>query len=177
MHKVAADLELQGIPHLHHNKRAAAEEQRHELSAEAVVTQLPVNELVLNNASDLPINHPVKLGDQRHIKAILPVLGEKREPVRPPLLLPVPRVEYQLALVNDQENSPFLDLLPLEEDSGVVDQVVRGKLVVRNIGVIRFLEAGQVTRKVPDHRLAKAGTVDHIPCIMQALPRTGSAGV
>ena len=132
---------------------------------------------ILNKAPQLLVYHPVKLGYERYIIPIFPVLGEEREPFIPALLLPVPGVEHQLTLINNQQDRAFPDAFPLKERPGVVDQILRVQLVVGNISVSRLFEAGQVTGEVADHRPTKPGAVDHIFSVMQALPGAWCAGV
>ena len=177
MNEVTGDLQLQGIPHLDHYKGVPAKEQRHKSTTEAVVAELSMNVLILDKAPQLLVYHPVKLGYERHVIAILPVLGEERKPFVPALLLPVTGIKHQLALINDQQDRTFPDMLPLEEGPGVVDQILRVQLIVRNIGVSRLFEAGEVTGEVTDYWAAKPRAVDHIFGIVQALPRAWCAGV
>ena len=177
MNEVAGDLQLQGIPHLNHYKGVPAKEQRHKSTTEAVVAELSMNILILDKAPQLLVYHPVKLGYERNVIAILPVLGKERKPFVPALLLPVTGIKHQLALVNDQQDRAFPDMLPLEEGPGVVDQILRVQLIVRNIGISRFFEAGEITGEVANHWAAKPRAVDHIFGIVQALPRAWCTGV
>ena len=177
MNEVAGDLQLQGIPHLNYNKGVPAKEQRHKSTTEAVVTKLFMNVLILDKTPQLLVYHPVKLGYERNVIAILPVLGEERKPFVPALLLPVTGIKHQLTLVNDQQNRAFPDTLSLEEGPGIVNQILRVQLIVRNVGISRFFETGKVTGEVANYWAAKPRAVDHIFGIVQALPRAWRAGV
>ena len=177
MNEVAGDLQLQGIPHLNYNKSVPAKEQRHKSTTEAVVAELSMNVLILDKTPQLLVYHPVKLGYERNVIAILPVLGEERKPFVPTLLLPVTGIKHQLTLVNDQQDRAFPDTLSLEEGPGIVDQILRVQLIVRNIGVSRLFETGKVTGEVTDYWTAKTRAIDYIFGIVQALPRAWCAGV
>ena len=95
---------MKRVPPFHSNESLAAEEQRQQLTLPAEVGHLPVNVLIFNQAPDLTVDHPVKLGDQDDIKPKLSMLRKEGKPLGPAVALPFPGIKEQLALVDHQKD-------------------------------------------------------------------------
>ena len=99
------------------------------------VGHLAMNELILNQAADLPVNHAVELGDQDDIVTQLSMLRKEAKPLLPAFLLPFTGIEKQLALVDHQQDRTlfrFGSNFFLTE----LDQVVRCHLIIRAVSEI-----------------------------------------
>ena len=177
MEDLRPDLFLQRIPAFHRYEGLTAEEQGKHLALPAEIRHLPMNVLIFDQATDIPVNHPVKLGDQDDVIAEFSMLRKETEPFVPPGLLPVPGIEQQLTLVNDDQHSAFWDVLIPVPVKLEFDEVVRGHFVVGTIGVIGPLVLAQIHRKIPDHRTSQPGPIDDCPGTMQALTRAGCAAI
>lgn len=178
--ELTSDALFQGIPHLDRNKGITAQDQGQQKSLESEVGKLPMNEFILDQASDLTVDHPVKLCDQRNIIAELPVLGEELKPLVPVFPLPFAGVKEQLALVNDKEDRALVfrtGPAPLEVLAGVFHEKSGRQLIIWAVCIVRPLILAQVTLEVTDHRLPQLGADDNIPGIVQALTRAGRSAV
>lgn len=73
-----------------------------------------MDELILDQAADLPVQHPVKLCAQEYKEPKMPVHGKKPCPPLPALYRPIPGVKKELGLVYDQEDGILLDAPPFK---------------------------------------------------------------
>lgn len=81
--------------------------------------------LVFDEGTDLPIQHPVKLGAEDDEKAEMPVHGEEPCPAVASFGGPVPRIEEQLRLIDEEEDGVLLTGLSPEVFLRKGDQPVR----------------------------------------------------
>lgn len=80
---------------------------------------------MLNQAADLSVNHPVKLGDQDNVITQLSMLRKEGQPLSAAGLLPFTSIKYQLALIDHKKDGSFLWLLGSKALPAEVDQELR----------------------------------------------------
>ena len=107
--ELGADSFFHWIPDFDCYKEFPASAQRKELTPEAEVADFTVNLLILNKGPNLTIYHAVKLSNQNHVIAILPMLREERKPFLPAFSIPFPSIKHKLALVDHQEQAAFTE--------------------------------------------------------------------
>lgn len=122
---LGSKLLMQRIPHLYSNKGLTTEEQRHDFALPAEIRHLAMYILMLDQAADLSVNHPVKLGDQYDIVSQLSMLRKEGQPLGPAGLLPFTSVKYQLALIDHKKDGSFLWLLGSKALPAKVGQKLR----------------------------------------------------
>ena len=66
-----------------------------------------MHKIVFDQPPDLPVQHPVKLCEQDHVIAIMPVLGEEGQPSTPIRGSVFPGVKEQLRLIYVDLNLSF----------------------------------------------------------------------
>lgn len=166
------------VPVVDCNKpRPAQSEQRKEHTAKTVVIQLPVLHLVLHQRADLLVQHPVRLSNEDHIEAQLPMLGEERHPGVTILPPEIAAIKDDLALVNDNQRLPFpADPVPLQ---GVCHQPLRCQLrvvPVLHVGLWPLHEV-LIDREIADQAASPFQTSDNILCSMEALAAARRPGI
>lgn len=98
---------LHGIPLFDTDEHISpAQEPEHSTDLSGV-GDLPVYEIVFDQSPDLPVQHPVKLCEQDHVIAIMPVLGEEGQPGTPIRGSVFPGVKEQLCLIYVDLNLSF----------------------------------------------------------------------
>ena len=98
---------LHGIPLFNaYEHIPPAQEPEHSTDLSGV-GNLPVHEIVFDQSTDLSVQHPVKLCEQDHVIAIMPVLGEEGQPGTPIRGRVFPGVKEQLRLVYVDLNLSF----------------------------------------------------------------------
>ena len=98
---------LHGIPLFDTDEHIPpAQESEHSTNLSGV-GDLPVHKIVFDQPPDLPVQHPVKLCEQDHVIAIMPVLGEEGQPGTPIRGSVFPGVKEQLRLIYVDLNLSF----------------------------------------------------------------------
>ena len=156
MEDLRTDLLLERIPAFYRYEGLTAEHQGEHFALPAEIGHLPVDVLILNQAADVSVYHPVKLGDQDDIIAEFSMLRKETEPFVPPGLLPVPGIEQELTLIDHNEHGAFRDVFLPEAVKLELYEVVRGHLVIGAIGEVSSFVLAQIYREVPDHRRSPA---------------------
>ena len=155
----------------------AQSEQRKEHTAKTVIIQLPVLHLVLHQRADLLVQHPVRLCDEDHIEAQLPVLGEERHPGVAILPPEIPAIEDDLTLVNDNQRLPLpADPVPLQS---VCYQPLRCQLrivPILHVGLWPLHEV-LIDREITDQAASPFQTSNNILCRMEALAAARRPGI
>ena len=136
-----------------------------------------MNVLMLDQTPDLPVNHPVELGDQNDIVTELSMLRKKAEPLRPAGLLPFPGIEEQLTLVDHQQDRSFLWRLVSKPLPAVLDQEFGRHLVIGAICKVSSFILAEIYREVTDHRITQTRPIRNCPGTMQALAGTWCTAV
>ena len=98
------------------------------------IAQLPMVGLDLDKAPDLAVYHPVELGYEDDLIAVVPVLAQKLYPVLAALGVPAARVENKLGLVHYKQNLIFSDLTAFPIGSSVLREPFGRKKIVGPIG-------------------------------------------
>lgn len=136
MENLSTQALMKRIPPLDSYERLTAEDQGEQFALPTEVGHLTVNELILDQAPDLPVHHPVKLGNQDNIIPQLSMLRKEAEPLGPAILLPFSGIEQQLTLIDHQQNRTFLRLgsyFILAK----LDQEIRGHFMIWAVDEIR----------------------------------------
>ena len=128
-----------------------------------------MDELILDQAPDLAIDHPVELGDQDDIIAQMTMQRKKAKPFITADFLPFPGIKEQLTLINHKQNRSFLDPFITEVLPAVLDQELRSHLVIGAVGECSTFMHTQIHREITDHWVAEPGPVLNCPGTMQAL--------
>ena len=132
-----------------------------------------MNVFILDQTPDLAVDHPVELGDQDNVIAIMSVQCKKRQPFITSGLAPIPGIEHQLTLINDQEQRTLFYFFALEMFLGELNQKVRGNLKVTLVTeqLTLFLrDTVLVNREVAHSRTTSTEQMIQPFCYMQALP-------
>lgn len=121
-----------GIPALRSYIEAATGKQAHYKADVARSAHLPVYRVILDQAADLPVKHPVKLGHKYNVITVMPVLGEKGKPALTPYVLPLPAIKEKLRFIYDKQQFTFLQTAAqvLGIAPGEPKQAVRGQTVI-----------------------------------------------
>lgn len=98
------------------------------------IAQLPMIGLDLDKAPDLAVYHPVELGYEDDLIAVVPVLAQKLYPVLAALGVPAAGVENKLGLVHYKQNLIFSDLTAFPIGSSVLREPFGRKKIVGPIG-------------------------------------------
>ena len=107
--KLRANSFFHRVPDFDGNKQFTTRCEREELPPETEVTDLAVDLLILNQATDLTVDHSVELGNQDNIIAIFTMLREEGKPFLTALSIPFPGVKHQLTLVNHQQQTALTE--------------------------------------------------------------------
>lgn len=81
--QLGTKLLMKGIPHLDGYEGLSAEEQGKGFALPTEVRHLPMDELIFDQAANLPVNHPVKLSDQDDVIPELSMLRKEGQPLGP----------------------------------------------------------------------------------------------
>ena len=136
MEDLRSNLFFQRIPAFYRYEGLTAEYQGKHFALPAEIGHFAVDVLILDQAPDIPVNHPVKLGDQDDIIAEFSMLRKEGEPFVPACLLPVPGIKQELTLIDHNEHGAFRDVLFSVPVQLELNEIVRGHLVVGAIGEI-----------------------------------------
>lgn len=116
-----------------------------------------MDELILDQAPDLPVQHPVKLGAQEDKVPKMPVRSKEPCPALPAFHRPVPGIKKQLGLIYDQQDRVLFDTPPLKVIPGDSHQTVRLQLMVGDVADVLLsadLYIIHVYREVTKHSLS-----------------------
>lgn len=180
--KLAANLFLHGIPYLDRDEQLAPAEQGEKFALKAKIADLAVNPFILDQAADLAVQHPIKLGNQDDLITKFPVLRKKAAPLRTVLLAPVAGIEKDLAFVDHQKDLSLLDAAPdvLRIILAKGNQALRRQKSIVNIKVRSFWmpDPAEITGEVAnDGGIAKLDPMIQPGGKMQGLACSGSAAV
>ena len=173
---------LHGIPLFDTNEHIPpAQEPEHSTDLSGV-GDLPVHEIVLDQSPDLSVQHPIKLCEQDHVIAIMPVLGEEGQPGTPVRGRVFPGIKKELRFIDVDLNLSFPKPASemLCQSPGEPEQLVRIQTMVGNIKVyaFTFLYSLSIKIKVTDHHgILALQPESNLPGCMAALAGSGSTKI
>ena len=134
---------LHGIPLFDTYKHIPPTQEPEHSTDLSGVGDLPVNVVVLDQSPDLSVQHPVKLCEQDHVIAIMPVLGEKGQPGATIRGRVFPGIKKELRFIDVDLNLSFPEPASemLCQSPGEPEQLVRIQTMVGNIKVNTFFTA------------------------------------
>ena len=115
-------------------EETATEGEGQNQALKAEIAHLPMVGLDLDKTSNLAINHPIELGYENDLIAVVSMLAQKLYPVLAAIGVPTAGVENKLGLVHYKQYLIFSDLATLPIGSCVLREPFGRKKIVGPIG-------------------------------------------
>lgn len=128
--KLGPNFFVHRIPDFNGNKHMSTHNDRKQPSLNSKIRHFTMHIFILDQRSDLAVDHSVELCDQDYMVSVFSMLREERKPPIPALLAPLPSVKDQLTFVYYQQNRIFLDRFSLPERCSIRYKKIRRELVV-----------------------------------------------
>lgn len=130
----SADLLIQTVVVADRQEETATEGEGQNQALKAEIAHLPMVGLYLDKTPNLTINHPIELGYENDLIAVVSVLTQELYPILAALGVPAAGVENKLGLIHYKQYLIFSDLTALPIGSSVLREPFGRKKIVGPIG-------------------------------------------